>query len=113
MDAADLSPVPHALIRYREGGSAAVFVSRMIAQLASVYGMANRCEEGLRVLESSPDRSPGNRRVRFPEISRIEGELHLNKPDPDPKLAEQLNDPRQSRGLSFVSPSKGHSAGAA
>jgi hypothetical protein len=25
----------------------------------------------------------------------------------------ELNDPRQSRGLSFVSPSKGHSAGAA
>ncbi len=108
-----IEQMTHALIRYREGGSAAVFVSRMIAQLASVYGMANRCEEGLRVLESSPDRSPGNRRVRFPEISRIEGELHLNKPDPDPKLAEQLNDPRQSRGLSFVSPSKGRSAGAA
>ncbi|MFN0318388.1 MAG: AAA family ATPase, partial [Burkholderiales bacterium] len=85
-----IEQMTQALVQYREVGSAAIFVSRMIAQLASVYGLANRCEEGLRVLESSPDRVPGNKRVRFPEISRIEGELHLNKHDSDPKLAERF-----------------------
>ncbi len=85
-----IEQMTQALIRYREVGSTAIFVSRMIAQLASVYGMAKRCEEGLRVLQSSPDRAPGNKRVRFPEISRIEGELHLNKPHSDAKLAEHF-----------------------
>jgi class 3 adenylate cyclase/tetratricopeptide (TPR) repeat protein len=79
-----------ALENYRALGAAAVIVPRLTAQLASVYAQAGRAEEGLRVLEASPDRAPGRRRVRYPEISRIEGELHLLKSNPDAALAEQF-----------------------
>jgi hypothetical protein len=79
-----------ALEQYKATGAAAVVVPRMTAQLASVYGQAERAEEGLRVLESSPDRVPGRKRVRYAEISRIEGELHQLKTEPDQRLAEQF-----------------------
>ena len=85
-----IDQMSRALRNYREFGTAAIFVSRMVAQLASVYGLANRCDEGLRVLGSSPDRQEGQRRVRYPEISRIEGDLHLNKAKSDPQLAEHF-----------------------
>jgi predicted ATPase len=78
------------LARYRELGAAAVIAPRMTAQLASVYGQAGRAEEGLCVLASSPDRTPDRKRVRYPEISRVEGELHLLKAAPDAALAEQF-----------------------
>ena len=78
------------LDQYKTLGAAAVVVPRMTAQLASVYGQAGRAEEGLRVLQSSPDRVPGRKRVRYAEISRIEGELHLLKRYPDPVEAEKF-----------------------
>ena len=70
-------------------GVGAIFAPRFTAQLASVYGQAGRADEGLAVLGMSPDRGPGRRRVRFGEIFRIEGDLHLLKALPDPGLAEQ------------------------
>ncbi len=79
-----------ALAQYRSLGAGAVVVPRMTAQLAGVYGQAGRADEGLRVLQSSPDRMPGGTRVRYAEISRIEGELQLLKKEPDPHLAEQF-----------------------
>ena len=85
-----LEQMTRALDQYRGLGSVAVLTSRMTAQLASVYGQAGRADEALRVLQASPDRAPGRKRVRFAEISRIEGELHLLKPQPEPALAEQF-----------------------
>ena len=78
------------LDQYKALGAAAVVVPRMTAQLASVYGQAGRAEEGLLVLQSSPDRVPGRKRIRYAEISRIEGDLQLLKTEPDPALAEKF-----------------------
>jgi ATP/maltotriose-dependent transcriptional regulator MalT len=71
-------------------GAAAVVAPRMTAQLASVYGQAGRADEGLLVPQSSPDRVSGRKRIRYAEISRIEGDLQLLKTEPDPALAEKF-----------------------
>jgi class 3 adenylate cyclase/tetratricopeptide (TPR) repeat protein len=61
---------------------------RLTAQLAEALGDRGRADEGLKILEASPDRAPGNTRVRFAEIYRIEGDLHLGKRQPDAASAE-------------------------
>lgn len=78
------------LHQYKVLGAAAVVAPRLTAQLASVYGQAGRAEEGLLVLQSSPDRLAGRKRIRYAEISRIEGELQLLKTEPAPALAEKF-----------------------
>jgi tetratricopeptide (TPR) repeat protein len=83
-----IEQMSQALKQYVALGWGAIVAPRMTTQLASVYGQAGRAEEGFRILHSSPDRAPGHNRVRYPEISRIEGELHLLKPIPDLDLAE-------------------------
>jgi class 3 adenylate cyclase/tetratricopeptide (TPR) repeat protein len=85
-----IEEMTHALDQYKALGAAAVIAPRLTAQLASVYGQAGRADEGLLVLHSSPDRVPGRKRVRYAEISRIEGELQLLKTEPEPVLAEQF-----------------------
>jgi tetratricopeptide (TPR) repeat protein len=75
------------LARLKASGSGRVGVPRLTAQLASALGQAGRPDEGLRLLESSPDRATG-KPVRYAEISRIEGELHLQKDPSDPGKAE-------------------------
>jgi tetratricopeptide (TPR) repeat protein len=77
-----------ALRAIREIGVRAMMAPRMTAQLASVYAAAGRADEGLEVLASSPDRQLGQRRVRYSEIYRIEGDLHSLKSSPDLALAE-------------------------
>jgi class 3 adenylate cyclase/tetratricopeptide (TPR) repeat protein len=79
-----------ALARLKASGTERVGVPRMTAQLASVYGLAGRADEGLRLLEQSPDRAPGRKPVRYAEISRIEGELYLRTIPSDPAKAESL-----------------------
>jgi tetratricopeptide (TPR) repeat protein len=69
-------------------GPWAAVTPRMIAQLASVYGAAGRVDEALSVLETSPDRRRGSKRVRYADIYRIEGDLHRSKSNPDPSQAE-------------------------
>ena len=71
------------LDRIRQFGVAAIMVPRFTAQLADAYGRAGRPDEGLDVLASSPDRAPGRTRVRYSDISRIEGDLQLAKSKPD------------------------------
>ncbi|MFN0318058.1 MAG: AAA family ATPase, partial [Burkholderiales bacterium] len=85
-----IEQMTHALAQYRATGAAAVVASRLTAQLASVYGQAGRYDEAFDVLESSADRQPGRRRIRYPEISRIEGELHFCKPNSDLQRAEHF-----------------------
>ena len=83
-----LECMTNALDAIRNMGVWAAVTPRMIAQLASVYAAGGRADEGLSVLESSPDRQPGRRRVRHAGISRIEGDLHRLKSSPDLGLAE-------------------------
>jgi class 3 adenylate cyclase/tetratricopeptide (TPR) repeat protein len=77
-----------ALAEIHQLGLVAVLVPRMTAQLAEVYGLTGRADEGLEVLASSPDRAPGRKRSRWAEIFRIEGDLQLAKARPDPLAAE-------------------------
>ena len=85
-----IEEMSRALDQLKETGAGPVGVPRITAQLAGEYGLAGCAEEGFRVLESSPDRAPGRKRVRYPEISRIEGELYMRRDPPDTKKAEQL-----------------------
>lgn len=85
-----IAQMSEALARFRATGAGAVIGARFYAQMASVYGLAGKVDEGFRVLETSPDRQPGRKRVRYAENSRIEGILHLTKPDPDPAVAERF-----------------------
>jgi predicted ATPase len=77
------------LDRIRQFGVVAIMAPRYTAQLAEAYGQAGRPDEGLEVLASSPDRAPGRTRVRYSDISRIEGELLLARSRPDTVLAER------------------------
>ena len=83
-----LECMTQALDAIRDMGVWATVTPRMFAQLASVYAGAGRADEGLRVLDSSPDRQSGRKRVRNIEISRIEGDLHRLKSNPDLALTE-------------------------
>jgi tetratricopeptide (TPR) repeat protein len=83
-----LERMARAMDTIRALGLRALIAPRMTAQLASVYALIGDADEGLRVLADSPDRQPGSRRVRYAEIYRIEGDLHLQKRAPDEQLAE-------------------------
>lgn len=76
------------LDRIRQFGVMAIMAPRYTAQLAEACGQAGRPEEGLEILASSPDRAPGRTRVRYSDISRIEGELQLARSRSNPALAE-------------------------
>jgi class 3 adenylate cyclase/tetratricopeptide (TPR) repeat protein len=83
-----LECMTRALQTIEKMGPWAAVTPRMIAQLASVYAAAGRADDALSVLESSPDRQNGRKRVRYAEIYRIEGDLHRLKCNPDRVRAE-------------------------
>jgi len=83
-----LERMRRALDQIQQLGIVTIIAPRLTAQLADAYARAGRPDEGLEVLASSPDRAPGRTRVRYSDISRIEGDLQLAIAKSNPALAE-------------------------
>jgi adenylate cyclase len=84
-----LNLMREALAQMKRLGAVARRTPRLTAQLADALRLLNRADEGMEELALSPDRAAGARRVRHPEIFRIEGDLHLAKQHPDPAEAQR------------------------